>query len=927
MGLSSCSDKYPFRLNLIYLSLLNNEIKIKNDPISNLIKKYDEIKIINNDNNFLYYLFLHNKKIHKILYSEEKIITINDSFAENFDSTYYLILLINSEQYLINYEYSINYIKKFNENFKNQSEKFFNLIKSKISIDLINNFKNSSLYDEEEHENVISEIEEKNRNYINENINVLRELDLDYCEDDIENKNIIELYEEIIVALIKKEKLVDYDYSFNLLNQMHLNNLPIYSYDNDGLSNDLIETVNLNNDYINKYTIKFNDDMNSINKINFYYLLLKFIFKESFYIYKVPLLYQAHKKIISILREKEKKPLTLLTQKEIIERVNFIINKLCDSKYYINKYISKEKNNKNLSNFNDFKLNILKKSEAIYSIFIEKNSNPKIKKIEFICNNKKFDYHEIKSLNKKNNGYPDNNIRLNNNFSFFIEFLENFENIIIYQINDIEVNNNFNLHLQFETKEDSFNNDSIYKMNIKYYIKDHQIYKESLMCEDENILLKKNDELKGFYSLMKKIDLKRDFSINSSRMTSASSAISSCITNNSSLNFYSINRNQVFFNSNILLSESNIFKITSFEETICKLEDNVKFFVPLHNEYFFSCGNSKNMVLFNSEFDAVKQLKNLGDNIYNISEKNSDDKNIIELIVCYLKYIYLITIKIENNDYSYETKKYEIPNIKSFFCKEVGTNYIIAGLNVVLIAEELFNDSLQNKKMQKISSETYRTGISLNNDIIVLISFDLIPNGSNKLSIIDIEEHKVKGTIISEQSFTYSENCACSLSQKDKIIFVIGCKSYNSHQKNGIFLGYMDSNIKIADLNLKYKFYDTNNFEVYCFSKIYECNNPKKKIKIIFFFAGGFDLDKRQGVVRLYKLIEFIDEDKIKIKFLQEIEIDEEINEEFQGFNMPVNNITQLQHNGKMVITTSDGGIYLFSKPNIDFYINLEKEI
>ena len=60
---------------------------------------------------------------------------------------------------------------------------------------------------------------------------------------------------------------------------------------------------------------------------------------------------------------------------------------------------------------------------------------------------------------------------------------------------------------------------------------------------------------------------------------------------------------------------------------------------------------------------------------------------------------------------------------------------------------------------------------------------------------------------------------------------------------------------------------------------------------------------------------------------MQEIEIDEEINEEFQGFNMPVNNITQLQHNGKMVITTSDGGIYLFSKPNIDFYINLEKEI
>ena len=89
----------------------------------------------------------------------------------------------------------------------------------------------------------------------------------------------------------------------------------------------------------------------------------------------------------------------------------------------------------------------------------------------------------------------------------------------------------------------------------------------------------------------------------------------------------------------------------------------------------------------------------------------------------------------------------------------------------------------------------------------------------------------------------------------------------------------------------------------------------------IFFFAGCFDLDKRIGLVKLYKLN---DNDCNGIKFLQNIEISED-DVNFKGFNFPVNNIIQIKYSGKIIITTIDGRIYLFSKPNLDYYLKKQK--
>ena len=91
--------------------------------------------------------------------------------------------------------------------------------------------------------------------------------------------------------------------------------------------------------------------------------------------------------------------------------------------------------------------------------------------------------------------------------------------------------------------------------------------------------------------------------------------------------------------------------------------------------------------------------------------------------------------------------------------------------------------------------------------------------------------------------------------------------------------------------------------------------------KFKFFFAGCFDLDKRIGLVKLYKIN---DKDDNGIKFLQNIEVLED-NDNFKGFNFPVNNIIQIKYSGKIIITTIDGRIYLFSKSNLDYYLKKQK--
>ena len=93
--------------------------------------------------------------------------------------------------------------------------------------------------------------------------------------------------------------------------------------------------------------------------------------------------------------------------------------------------------------------------------------------------------------------------------------------------------------------------------------------------------------------------------------------------------------------------------------------------------------------------------------------------------------------------------------------------------------------------------------------------------------------------------------------------------------------------------------------------------------KTNYFFAGGFESDSKQGLIKLYEVIYKKSDDNkenIEIIFLQDVEFDN--NGEFQGFQRTVNCIFQNKSNGKILVSCWDGNIYLFSPPNLEFYLN-----
>ena len=71
-------------------------------------------------------------------------------------------------------------------------------------------------------------------------------------------------------------------------------------------------------------------------------------------------------------------------------------------------------------------------------------------------------------------------------------------------------------------------------------------------------------------------------------------------------------------------------------------------------------------------------------------------------------------------------------------------------------------------------------------------------------------------------------------------------------------------------------------------------------------------------MAKLYKVHYYEkSDDKIKLEFLQDIEI--ETNDEFQGFNGDIVCMMQSQYNGKIFISSSDGQLALFSEPNLAY--------
>ena len=296
------------KLKLYHFLCQMNPICNENDPMSHLINSLEDIENIYRNYPFeskqLFYFM--KDDIHKLFYDNDYVFHFESSdlqkvLPENSDKIkiselFYLSLLISDQPELINYSFSIDYIQKINNRFFNfsinNSVKY--IIISKLIIFLIN----YCLEQNEEDSENIKKLESMKQENITSIQNIMEKnkifTRLNYTIDDVLNKNIDKIYMDIIIFLIKTNKFSDFDYAYEIIDDLDLKSIALTKEMYEGISQALDE----NNDYLKNYEIENLRDLIE-DKINFYYILIKFIFKNVAYIYYIPFLKKNFMNIIS----------------------------------------------------------------------------------------------------------------------------------------------------------------------------------------------------------------------------------------------------------------------------------------------------------------------------------------------------------------------------------------------------------------------------------------------------------------------------------------------------------------------------------------------------------------------------------------------------------------------------------------------------
>ena len=502
------------------------------DPIFKLINNFSEINsLLKNNSDKFRYIYFHKKKVKLILYECEKEIMIDsDKIANTLDKIFYLSLLITENKEIINYKYSIDYIKQLDKSNENNLH-LTKMIFSKIILDLIEYYKGFEEYNEST-DNFIDTIKNKNIDIIKNKSNILMEFNLEY--KDFINKSIEEIYIDIIKAFLHGNK--DYINILNIIYQIYLEKIDITNFIFKEISKFLSNDKNI----IQKRIMNINDLLNN-DKIEFYYILLKYILKNLSYIYQIPFLVDTRtfilKNIKSIKYDSIKK-----------EKLKYLIDTLTGSKYYFeqfgifpkasrknnltveinndtsewvqnidensqkeryknNSQINEKKNDKVIEN-NKYKMlpTLEKISIILEEIIINYENNKYDKKILINCLRKEggilIEYDELIKLKKEINFYDlnkkDNKYFLKyESFVKLVNFIKKIDEFISNKYKDKKFG--ISIKLEHVKSFENENKNGIYNISCKYGFFSPIIVLK-LNYKDENILLNGNN--KGFNSLI-----------------------------------------------------------------------------------------------------------------------------------------------------------------------------------------------------------------------------------------------------------------------------------------------------------------------------------------------------------------------------------------------------------------------------------------
>ena len=145
-----------------------------------------------------------------------------------------------------------------------------------------------------------------------------------------------------------------------------------------------------------------------------------------------------------------------------------------------------------------------------------------------------------------------------------------------------------------------------------------------------------------------------------------------------------------------------------------------------------------------------------------------------------------------------------------------------------------------------------------------------------------------------------------TLNEKIKLLFC-ACTKYYNDQKNGIFMIFL-----INEKIIHEYFYDTGDFEVFCFCEL-NYKNEEEKMNKNYLLVGGYDNNLNQGLIKLYEIgyDESNNSNLSELKFIRNIF-------GLSKFKQPINCIIQSSKTGEILLTSWDGSVNLFTKPNLD---------
>ena len=263
--------------------------------------------------------------IHEILYISEQIININFETNNNLAKLFYLTSLIDDDENVINYDFNYNFIENIYFNQENSDNIFKKVSLCKIILDLIKNYR--GIYN---NEYKLDFIEKKSIENLKSFFN---KLNLQFNLNNIKNQSIDEFYSEIILFYLNK--LENALLISDIFDNLDLENIEL----TEKMYSKIIKNLNIN------YKIKQLDDLSNKNIINYYYILLKYIFnKNSIYLNNIS--FFSDSKVIIIKAIQEVKLNIENYDEEDKPKIEYIINSLADSKYYIDKF----NNNNNIIN-------------------------------------------------------------------------------------------------------------------------------------------------------------------------------------------------------------------------------------------------------------------------------------------------------------------------------------------------------------------------------------------------------------------------------------------------------------------------------------------------------------------------------------------------------------------------------------------------